>query len=158
MTVTIRQIDAKGQEASGEEGQMTVMIVGFVLLSLLLATVVMAVSAVYIEHKKLLSLADGAASAAADSYTLGAVEAGLGSPTAVLTAERVRNETQSYLNRNGAFERFDGLAVASGTGTPDSSTAEVVLSAVVQPPIVNFLLPEGVLIEASSSARSRLTR
>nr|WP_308113748.1 pilus assembly protein TadG-related protein [Arthrobacter sp. ISL-30] len=156
--MTIRQIDAKGQAASSEEGQMMVMIVGFVLLSLLLATVIMAVSAVYIEHKKLLSLADGAAAAAADSYTLGAVEAGLGSPTAVLTAERVRNETQSYLNRNAAFARFDGLAVAPGTGTPDSSTAEVVLSAVVQPPIVNFLLPEGVLIEASSSARSRLTR
>ena len=54
-----------------EEGQMTVLIVGFVLLALLLAAVVMAASAIYLEHKKLLSLADGAALAAADSYVVG---------------------------------------------------------------------------------------
>ncbi|BCW49043.1 pilus assembly protein TadG-related protein [Arthrobacter sp. StoSoilB13] len=53
---------------------MTVLIVGFVLLALLLAAVVMATSAIYLEHKKLLSLADGAALAAADSYVVGDIE------------------------------------------------------------------------------------
>jgi len=108
---------------------MTVLIIGFVMLALLVSTVVMAASSLYIEHKKLLSLADGASVAAAD-----------------------------YLSRNGAVGRVDGLAVAAGTGTPDGSTAVVVLSATVHPPVVNFLIPNGITIAASSTARSRLTR
>ena len=52
---------------------MIVMIVGYVLLALLVVTVVIGISSVYLEHKRLLSLADGASLAAADSYTLGEV-------------------------------------------------------------------------------------
>jgi hypothetical protein len=50
------------------------------------------------------------------------------------------------------------LAVAGATGTPDGSTAVVVLTAEVHPPVVNFLVPGGIAIEATSTARSRLTR
>ena len=39
---------------------MAVLIIGYVMLALLVSTVVMAASSLYIEHKKLLSLADGA--------------------------------------------------------------------------------------------------
>ena len=94
-----------------------VLIIGFVLLALLVATVVMAASSLYIEHKKLLSLADGASVAAADSYTLGQLENAGGTPSAVLSGARVRNAAVDYLGRNGAFGRFSGLAVAAGTGT-----------------------------------------
>jgi hypothetical protein len=153
-----KELTSARDPGSREEGQLMVLMIGYVFISLLLATVVTAVSAIYIEHKKLLSVADGASAAAADSYTLGAVLSGSGSPTAVLTNERIRSEALAYLNRNGAYGRFDQLSVAPGTGTPDSATAEVFLTAVVRPPIVSFLLPEGVLIEANSAARSRLTR
>ena len=44
------------------------------------------------------------------------------------------------------------------TGSPDGSTAVVVLTAAVHPPVVNFLVPDGIRIEASSTARARLTR
>ncbi|MEZ2392058.1 pilus assembly protein TadG-related protein [bacterium RCC_150] len=141
-----------------EEGQTLVLTIGYVAIALLLATVVAAVSAVYIEHKKLLSMADGASVAAADSYGLGQVEGGVQTPSAVLSAERVRGVTQSYLNQNGAHSRFEQLAIDTGTGSPDSTTAEVALSAVARPPVVSFLLPEGVRIEARSTARARLTR
>jgi hypothetical protein len=137
---------------------MTVLIIGFVMLALLVSTVVMAASSLYIEHKKLLSLADGASVAAADSYTLGQVETAGGTPSALLNGDRVRNVAADHLSRNGAFGRIDGLAVAAGTGTPDGSTAVVVLSATVHPPVVNFLVPDGIPITASSTARSRLTR
>lgn len=135
-----------------------VLAIGYVLLALLVATVVMAVSSIYLEHKKLLSLADGAAVAAADSFTLGQLESSGGSPAAMLLGSRVRGAAVDYLNRNGAFTRFDGLAAAPGTGSPDGSTAVVVLTAAVHPPVVNFLVPDGIMIEASSTARSRLTR
>ena len=150
---------AETRSAAGtENGQMTVLIIGFVMLALLVSTVVMAASSLYIEHKKLLSLADGASMAAAGSYTLGQVETAGGVPSAVLSGDRIRNVAGDYLTRNGAFGRFDGLAVSPATGSPDGSTAVVVLSAVVHPPVVNFLVPDGIRIEAASTARSRLTR
>ena len=70
----------------------------------------------------------------------------------------MRSVAVDYLERSGSFTRFDGLAVTPATGSPDSATAVVVLSARVHPPVVNFLVPDGFRIEATSTARSRLTR
>ncbi|MEO3933825.1 pilus assembly protein TadG-related protein [Micrococcaceae bacterium Sec7.4] len=141
-----------------DAGQLMVLIIGYVLLALLITTVVIAASSVYIEHKKLLSMADGASVAAADSFTLGQLDTGGGTPTAVLTGARVRSAAVEFLDRSSAFARLSGLTVGPGTGSPDGSTAVVVLSAAVHPPVVNFLVPDGIRIEASSTARSRLTR
>ncbi len=143
---------------TNEDGQMMVMILGYVVLALLVTTVVIGISSVYLEHKRLLSLADGASVAAADSYTLGEVATQGGSPSAVLSSARVRNVAADFVSRSPASQRFDGLAVAGTTGTPDGSTAVVVLTAAVHPPVVNFLMPAGITIEATSTARSRLTR
>ena len=96
--------------------------------------------------------------AAADSFTLGQLRQLRRHTAAVLSGARVRSTAVDYLDRNGAFARFSGLAVAPATGSPDGSTAVVVLSAAVHPPIVNFLVPDGIRIEATSTARSRLTR
>ena len=142
----------------GEDGQLMVLIIGYVLLALLVTAAVAGASSVYIEHKKLLSLADGASVAAADSFTLGHLESSSGSPTAVLSSGLVRSTATDYLNRTGAYGRFSALEVGPATGSPDGSTAVVVLSAAVHPPIVNFLVPDGLRIEATSTARSRLTR
>jgi uncharacterized membrane protein len=159
---TPESIQGPTRENSGrhvdEEGQMIVLIIGYVLLALLVTTVVVGISSVYLEHKRLLSLADGASLAAADSYTLGQIGTAGGSPSATLNSARVRNVAGDFINRTPASRRFDDLAVASATGTPDGSTAVVVLSAAVHPPVVNFLIPDGIRIEATSTARSRLTR
>ncbi|SCB83172.1 Putative Flp pilus-assembly TadE/G-like [Pseudarthrobacter enclensis] len=141
-----------------ENGQLTVMIIGYVTVALLVATVMIGISSVYLEHKRLLSLADGASLAAADSYTLGEVASQGGSPSAVLNPARVRAVAADFVSRSPAAARFQGLAVAGSTGTPDGSTAVVVLTAEVHPPVVNFLVPGGIAIEAASTARSRLTR
>ena len=140
-----------------EEGQMTVLIVGFVLLALLLAAVVMATSAIYLEHKKLLSLADGAALAAADSYVVGDIE-GSSVPSASLVDERVLGAVDLYLGNSEAFSMHDHLEVSSETGSSPGGTAVVVLRAIAHPPLVTFLLPEGIPVEARSTARSRLTQ
>jgi hypothetical protein len=70
----------------------------------------------------------------------------------------VRGAAVEFLDRSSASTRFSGLAVGPGTGSPDGSTAVVVLSAAVHPPVVNFLVPDGIRIEAVSTARSQLTR
>jgi hypothetical protein len=141
-----------------ESGQLSVMIIGFTVLCLLVATTVMAVSAVHIEHKKLLSTADGAAAAAADSFRLADTASSEGPPAAVLAPERVRGVVTSFLERDGAAGRFEGLSVASATGTADGRTATVSLRATARVPAVNFVLPQGVPIEATANARARLTR
>jgi hypothetical protein len=141
-----------------EDGQMMVMILGYVTLALLVTTVVIGISSVYLEHKRLLSLADGASLAAADSYTLGEVDTQGGTPSATLNPARVRNVAADFISRSPAAQRFDGLAVTGSTGSPDGATAVVVLTAAVHPPVVNFLVPDGIRIEATSTARSRLTR
>ena len=141
-----------------DNGQMMVMVLGYVVVALLVTTVVIGISSVYLEHKRLLSLADGASLAAAGSYTLGEVETQGGSPSAVLSPARVRNVAADFVSRSPASQRFDGLAVTGATGSPDGSTAVVVLTAAVHPPVVNFLVPDGIRIEATSTARSRLTR
>lgn len=141
-----------------DAGQITVMILGYVALALLVTTVVVGISTVYLEHKRLLSLADGAALAAADSYSLGAVGTKDGPPSATLNGARVRSVAADFVARSPGALRFQGLAVAPATGTPDGATAVVILTAVVRPPVANFLVPDGIPIEASSTARSRLVR
>jgi hypothetical protein len=141
----------------GDDGQITVLILGYVLLALLLATVVMAASAMYLEHKKLLSLADGAALAAADSYLVEDLQGG-NVPAVSLADDRVLATAESYLNKSKAFAAHDQLVVAQGTGSEPGGTAVVVLRAVAHPPLVSFLVPDGIVIEAKATARSRLTQ
>ncbi|TVU63382.1 hypothetical protein FQP90_10405 [Paenarthrobacter nitroguajacolicus] len=136
---------------------MTVLIVGFVVLALLLAAGVMAASAVYLEHKKLLSLADGAALAAADSFMVADIGGG-GKPSTSLVDERVLTAAASYLTSSNAYARHDQLSIGAGTGSEPGGTSVVVLTAVAHPPVVSILLPEGIMVEARSTARSKLTQ
>ena len=95
-----------------------VLIIGFVLLALLVATVVMAASSVYLEHKKLLSLADGASVAAADSFTLGQLETAGGSPTAVLSGARVRSAAVDYPGPQRRLRPVQRPGRRAGDGQP----------------------------------------
>lgn len=156
--MSVRRPGGTSRSASSpcDDGQIMVMIIGYVALALLVTTVVIGISGVYIEHKRLLSMADGASLAAADSYTLGQLDDAAGTPVAVLHSERVRNVATDYIARTPAAGRFDQLSVTGSSGSPDGSTAVVVLAAAVHPPIVNFLVPDGIIIEATSIARARL--
>ena len=143
----------------GESGQVGVLIIGYVVLALLVITVIAGASSVYLGHKKLLSAADGAALAAADTFTLAQVQDPDGAaPVALLDSGRVTAQVQRYLQESRAGEQTASLRIEPGTGTPDGRTARVVLSGVVHPPIVNFLVPDGIRVTAESDARARLTR
>jgi hypothetical protein len=149
---------AGDRRGPGEDGQVLLLTIGLAALCLLVATVVMAASAVYIEHKKLLSLADSAALAAADTFSLGDVEDASGVPLPALDDAGVRRAAQRYLSETGAAERFSALRLGPGTGSPERRTAHVSLSAVVHPPVLNFLVPAGIPISAAGDARSQLSR
>lgn len=147
-----------GSGASGDEGQIGVLIIGYLLVSLLVLTVVMGASALYLGHKKLLSAADGAALAAADTFSLGQGSGAGGAPAAVLSPAAVQAEVNRYLADTNAAVRLPALGVDRETGTSDGRTAKVVLTGVVHPPLVNFLVPDGIPITAVSEARARLSQ
>lgn len=156
--MTSREEDSSLLGTTNDDGQITVLIIGYILLSLLVLAVVTAASAVYIEHKKLLSVADGAALSAADTFSVSSIEAGASEPSPALDAGSVAQAAAAYLDRSAAVPRFNDLALDPATGAPDARTARVVLTAVVHPPIVNFLVPAGIPIAATADARADLTR
>lgn len=146
------------QRTGPEDGQVMVLIIGYLLLSLLVLTVVLAASAVYLERQKLLSAADGAALTAADTFILAAAGQDANAPVPELDSGTVRSSVEGYLELTGAEGRFNGLSLDPATGAPDARTARVVLTAVVHPPVVNFLVPDGIPIVVTAEARSELTR
>lgn len=142
-----------------ETGQATVLIVGFVLLTLLVTSVVAGITAVYIEHKKLLGIADSAALAAADTFDLAGADAGDGAGTApvpVLRSDRVGGAVRAYLDGLGPDARVSGLTIGAGTGTADGRTAQVELYGVARPPLISILLPDGIPVTALAHARAEL--
>lgn len=141
-----------------DDGQVAFLVIGYTLLSLLLLTVVMAASSIYLEHKKLLAVADGAAVAAAGSFTLASEPSAAGPPATILTSEGVRGAADSYLSTTGAAGRLSSLMVAPETGAPDGRTARVALTATAHPPIINFLVPDGIRITVVAEARASLVR
>lgn len=140
-----------------DAGQTTIVLIGFALVSLLLVVTVLAITSVYVGQRQLQSLADRAAGAAADTFT-DVDRSGSGPPTPILTDEGVSGAATSYLGTVGAFHDVSGLAVGAPTGSVDGTTAQVSLTAVVHPPVVNVVVPAGVPISATGDARAVMRR
>ncbi len=138
-----------------QDGHVMVLLIGYVLLVLLLITVVAAAGSLYVGHKKLLSLADGAALAAADTFELGGGSAD-SDPGTLLTNQGVIAAAQDYLSGSEVPEGLGGIVLDSATGSGDGRSAQVSLSAVVHPMFINFLVPEGIGITVTSTARANL--
>jgi hypothetical protein len=94
-----------------ERGQISVMIIGFVLIVMITIAAVTDASAAYLRHSGLDTVADGAALAGADALDEQMVYAqGLGeSPT--LDRALAEQRIEDYLRSTGAYRRFPGLSV-----------------------------------------------
>lgn len=145
----------RGPNKAGEAGHVMVLLIGYVLLALLLVTVVAAAGSIYLGHKKLLSMADGAALAAADTFELNGGSAD-SDPGTLLTDQGVLAAAQSYLAGVETPEGLGGIALGPTTGAGDGRTAQVGMTAVVHPLFINFLVPEGIAISVTSTARANL--
>lgn len=141
--------------ASGDEGSTLPLIAAFLAFSVALILVVVAATSLYLERKKLLTLADGAALAGAEAFELGDVTLDPANPDALhanLDDRAVRAAVDAYLDAVPDARR-DGTAVTVAD-SPDGSSARVTLESTWTPPIVAFVLPDGLRIEATSTARS----
>jgi hypothetical protein len=134
-----------------DTGSTLPLIVGFAALALAVALLLAAASSLYLERKRLLDLADESALAAAESFDLDDVRVDGLTVRPRLTSAEVRDAVAAHLaSRSGIA---DDVAVAQAEST-DGMTATVTLSSVWNPPFVSMLIPTGVAIDATATARS----
>jgi hypothetical protein len=136
-----------------EQGQVTVLIIGFTLLIGMLIAVVIDASAAYIQRQGLNSLADGAALHGADLgatgeevYTGGVTEDWL-----ELARAEAKEAVRGYLVDVGAYRRFPGLSYRV-TVDPDSERITVTLSAPLDLPLTFPGSPDSASVGAHGSA------
>ncbi|TFC83539.1 hypothetical protein E3O67_14545 [Cryobacterium sp. TMT3-29-2] len=139
-----------------EEGSTLILTIFYGFLSLLLILVVVAATSLYLERKRLLTLADGAALAGAEAFDLGAMAvtadgSGAGLRPS-LSSVGVRAAAEEYLAA-APHGRMEEVTV-NGAASVDGVSATVSLSAYWRPPVLAVLLPSGVPLEVTAVARS----
>lgn len=139
-----------------EDGSLLPLTIFYGFLSLVLILVVVAASSLYLERKRLYTLADGAALVGAEAFELDDVVLGPDGPTVVLDSKKVAAATAGYLV-SAPTSGFESLRLENA-GTLDGKSATVELSAYWRPPVLTVLLPEGLRIEVTATARSVFSR
>ncbi|HEY1530463.1 MAG TPA: pilus assembly protein TadG-related protein [Galbitalea sp.] len=136
-----------------EEGSTLLLTIFYAALSLALILLVVAATSLYLERKRLFTLADGASLLGAESFTLADPTA----PTAhgvrpILTSPEVASAVSDYLADNPA-DSFTSLRVERAVSV-DGRSATVELSCYWAPPVLTLFVPKGLRIEVTSIARS----
>ncbi len=136
-----------------DRGSTTPLVLVFMVIIFMLVSVGVGATSLYIERKRLFTVADGAALAGAQSYGSGDVTIVDGKPTVHLRNSRVHEESTKFVRRDpGDLEQLELLDAY----TPDSRSALVRLRALWRPPLVSELIPVSMPIEVTAIARTRL--
>ncbi len=144
--------DVPGDVLGEETGSILPLALFYAVLCLVVVLLVSAVTSLYLERERLYALADGAALAGAEAYDLDTVLVADGHPRPVLGTDEVRASVRDFLDST-RDSGFDGLRTEQA-GSGDGRSATVRLSAVWHPPVVSLLVPDGIRIDAVSTARS----
>ena len=136
-----------------DEGSILPLTIFYGTLALVMVMLVVSASSLYLERKRLFTVADGAALVGAEAFELDEVTATSdGSVGVELDSGRVRNAVELYLAEN-PMNDFDSLRVVRADSV-DGRSATVVLRSNWRPPVVSILVPEGVPVEVTAVARS----
>lgn len=134
-----------------ETGSTLLLTIFYGFLSLVLVLLVVAATSLYVERKRLFTLADGAALAGAEAFELENVTMTPDGPRPILHSADVTLAVHGYLAV--APHEFENLAVERAE-TVDGRSATVQLSADWRPPMVSLLVPDGIRIDVTAVARS----
>jgi uncharacterized membrane protein len=139
----------RGERAigAGDDGSTLPLILGYVLLALVVIFVCVCASDLYLAQKRLDALADSAALAGADGFTVLATD---GEVRAELTDEAVADQAAALL------QALPGSASLVSAGTPDRVSARVTVTAAWRPPLLGPFVPEGVRLESTATSRTAL--
>ncbi len=148
-----RRPPAAGEDgdARSDDGSTLLLTIFYGFLSLVLVLLVVAATSLYLERKRLFTLADGAALAGAEAFELDAV-----TPTALglrqtLDSRDVERAVRDYLGDTP--NDFESLRVEQAESV-DGRSATVSLSSYWRPPVVSLLVPEGIRIDVTAVGRS----
>jgi len=135
-----------------DDGSTLLLTIFYGFLALVLVLLVTAATSLYLERKRLFTLADGAALVGAEAFDLQTVTTTAGVARPILKSEDVALAVTEYLDE-APVAGFDQLRVVRAD-TVDGRSATVTLSARWSPPVVSLLVPEGFPIEVTALGRS----
>ena len=135
-----------------DDGSILPLTIFYGFLALVLVLLVVAATSLYLERKRLFTLADSAALVGAESFSLSDVAAAGERTRPILRSSDVASAVTAFVSTAPASE-FESLSVDSAR-TDDGRSATVELSAYWRPPLVSLLVPDGFRIEVTAVARS----
>ena len=147
-----------------DDGQITILALGFALIAFVLVAVVADAAAVHLARTQLTDVAEAAALDAADALADSAYHEGLDASEGAavpLTDDSVRQQVERYLVTYEPTSRLDAVHVRPGTGAADGQSATVALAGRARLPIAAFVVASwngGITVTATATARAPLRR
>lgn len=135
-----------------DDGSTLPLTIFFGMLALLVVLMAVAATSLYLERKRLFTLADGAALVGAEAFELDEVLATASGYRPTLESGDVSAAVSDYLATTPTAE-LEGLHLERAE-TVDGRSATVELSAYWRPPVLTLLVPDGLRIEVTAVARS----
>lgn len=130
-----------------EDGSILPLLLGYILLAIAVVFVCTCATDLYIAQKRLDSLADAAALAGADGFTLVVEGDGV---RAELTDDGVREQASAVV------DAMDSAARLVAASAPDGVSAQVTVAADWHPPMFSMFMPDGVPLSAVATSRTAL--
>ncbi|MGX5697847.1 pilus assembly protein TadG-related protein [Agromyces soli] len=136
-----------------EDGSTLLLTIFYGVLALALVLVVVAASSLYLERKRLFTLADGAALAAAEAWQLDEVRIDGDALRLELDDEGIADEALAYLADAGGGTAAGPVELVRAA-SDDAQSATVTLRTIWRAPFSLEFLPFEVPIEVTATARS----
>ena len=159
VSAAVRRFRAAVRRRKAESGQVSVLILGMVMLAMLLIVGGVDVTAAQLARVRLVDAADAAALDAADALDEAtAYRSGL-SDAVVLSSATVKEAAAAYLLVRPKPEGVRAWGIAPGTGALNGDTAVVVLDATVELPMTGGLLAalgKEIAVHVEAKARAPL--
>lgn len=130
-----------------EEGSVLLLTLGYVLLAIAVVFMTVCATDLHITQKRLDALADSAALAGADGFTLEVDGDGV---RAELTDAGVEEQVTVLM------AALPGDAELVAAGTPDGVSARVTVATTWRPPLFSPFVPEGVTLQSTATSRTAL--
>lgn len=141
----------RGRLVHDDGGSTLLLTIFYCFLGITIVLVVVSATTLYLERKRLFTVADGAALAAAEAWALDSVRVDGDRVTIELDDADVRRAAAEYLD-DAASDLDDVVLVRAASD--DGRSATVTLRSVWRAPIHNELIPVAVPIEVTVTARS----
>jgi hypothetical protein len=136
-----------------DEGAAIPLVVALFAVALAFVVIAAAATSLHLDRLRLLTVADGAALAGAESFRVADVGVVGDEVVPALSSTEVREAVDAYV-RDAAAPDLEALTVVRST-TADGRSATVELRATWRPPLVSPLLPEGLPVTVTSTAAAR---